>query len=104
MTITVLAILETDFKPDPSLAKIMNEKLKAAASDMQNIYLLPLENVGQRSDDLVVYLSYNPKYKIRWRVVNDVSREVEVFVSTACGNQGFIQWKTAVINVFKGND
>ncbi|UKT65275.1 hypothetical protein [Pedobacter mucosus] len=104
MTITVLAILETDFKPDLSLGKIMNERLKTAASDLQDIYLLPLVNEGQRSDDLVVYISYNSKYKIRWRIVNDVSEEIEKFVSNVCANHGYIQWKTNSINVFRGNE
>lgn len=104
MTVTVLAILETDFKPDLSLGRIMNERLKIAAADLQDIHLQPLNAVGQRSDDLVVYISYNPKYKIRWRVVNDVPEDVENFVAQTCGNLGYIQWKTASINVFKGSE
>jgi len=104
MTVTVLAILETDFKPDLSLGKIMNERLKVAADDLRDKHLQPLENIGQRTDDVVVYISFNPKYKIRWRIVNDVSSDVEVFVARACGDLGYIQWKTAVMNVFKGNE
>ena len=80
MTVTVLAILETDFRPDLSLGKIMNERLKVAADDLRDIHLQAMEAIGQRSDDLVVYISYNPKYKIRWRIVNDVPEEVEHFV------------------------
>jgi hypothetical protein len=104
MTVTVLAIFETDFRPDLSLGKIMNERLRVAAADLQDIHLQPLLAIGQRSDDLVVYVSYNPKYTIRWRVVNDVPEDVENFVAQACGNLGYIQWKTASINVFKGSE
>ncbi|SDC14283.1 hypothetical protein SAMN04488024_101358 [Pedobacter soli] len=104
MTVTVLAIFETDFKPDLSLGKIMNERLKIAAADLQDIHLQPLHSLGQRSDDLVVYMSYNPKYKIRWRVVNDVPEDVEQFVGQVCGDLGYIHWKTATINVFKGSE
>jgi hypothetical protein len=104
MTVTVLAIYETDFRPDPSLGKIMNERLRIAAADLQAIHLQPLHAIGQRSDDLVVYVSYNPKYTIRWRVVNDVPEDVENFVAQACGNLGYIHWKTASINIFKGNE
>lgn len=104
MTVTVLAIFETDFRPDLSLGKIMNERLRIAAADLQDIHLQPLHSIGQRSDDLVVYMSYNPKYTIRWRVVNDVPEDVESFVAQACGNLGYIQWKTASINIFKGNE
>ncbi|RNL52163.1 hypothetical protein [Pedobacter jejuensis] len=104
MTVTVLAITETDFVPDVSLARIMNERLKRAAAEMQDIHLEPMLSVGQRKDDLVVYISYNPKYTIRFRVVNDVPQDVENFVATVCGNLGYIKWKTNVVNVFKGND
>ena len=104
MTVTVLAILETDFKPDLSLGKIMNERLRIAAADLQDIHLQPLHAMGERTDDVVVYLSYNPKYKIRWRVVNDVSENVESFVAQTCGELGYIQWKTNSINIFKGGD
>ena len=104
MTVTVLAIFETDFRPDLSLGKIMNERLRIAAADLQDIHLQHLQAIGQRSDDLVVYISYNPKYKIRWRVVNDVPEDVENFVAQTCGNLGYIHWKTASINVFKGSE
>lgn len=104
MTVTVLAITETDFVPDVSLARIMNERLKQAAAELQDIHLQSMLSVGQRKDDLVVYISYNPKYTIRYRVVNDVPGEVENFVANTCGNLGYIKWKTNVVNVFKGNE
>lgn len=102
MIVTVLPILETDFKPDLSLGKIMNERLKNAAEDLQNIHLKPLFTMGQRNDDVVVYLSYNAKYKIRWWVVNDVAPEVEKFVADTCANLGYIVWQTTAMDIFKG--
>ncbi|PWS28674.1 hypothetical protein DHW03_02170 [Pedobacter yonginense] len=104
MTVTVLAIFDTDFRPESSLGKIMNERLKQAAQDLKDKSLKFLETEGRRDDDVVIYLSYNSKYKIRWRVVNDVPKAIEEQVATVCGNLGYIQWKTSVINVFKGNE
>ncbi len=39
MTVTVLAILETDFKPDKALAKIMNDRLQNAAKELERVHL-----------------------------------------------------------------
>jgi len=102
MIVTVLPIFETDFKPDASLGKIMNERLRLAAADLQAIHLQSLEAIGQRNEDVVVYMSYNPKYKIRWRVVNDVSEDIENYVAKVCGELGYLRWSTAAINIFKG--
>ena len=44
----------------------------------------------------MVYISYNPKYKIRFRIVNDVSADIEYFVEECCGRLGYILWKTTV--------
>ncbi len=104
MTVTVLPIYETDFKPEASLAKVMNERLRKLAEELQVEYLKALTMAGERSDDVVIYLSYNPKYAIRWRIVNDVPSVVEEYVATKCAKLGFIKWKTAVVNIFKGNE
>ena len=90
MTVTVLPILETDFKPEKALAKVMNDKLIRMAKDLQNVHFKPLTGWGFSDDDLVVYISYNPKYKIRFRIVNDVPADVEYFVAECCGRLGFI--------------
>ena len=104
MTVTVLPIYETDFQPEASLAKVMNERLRNLAEELQNEHLKALSMAGERSDDVVVYLSYNPKYTIRWRIVNDVPTQVEEYVAAKCAKLGFIKWKTVVVNVFKGNE
>ncbi|TDG35947.1 hypothetical protein EZJ43_11390 [Pedobacter changchengzhani] len=104
MTVTVLPIYETDFRPEASLAKVMNERLRKLAEELQNEHLRALTMAGEPADDVVVYLSYNPKYTVRWRIVNDVPAQVDEYVSMKCAKMGFIKWKTVVVNIFKGNE
>lgn len=99
MTVTVLPILETDFKPEKALAKVMNDRLIRAAKDLQDVHFKPLNGRGFADDDLVVYISYNPKYKIRFRIVNDVPADIEYFVAECCGRLGFILWRANAIGV-----
>lgn len=99
MTVTVLAILETDFKPEKNLAKVMNDRLTRAAKDMKDVHLKSLSGRGFSSEDLVIYISYNSKYKIRYRIVNDVPVDIEFFVAELCGRLGFLLWKTSIFSV-----
>jgi len=99
MTLTVLAILETDFKPEKAFAKVMNDRLVRTAKELQEVHFKPLSGRGFPDDDLVVYISYNPKYKIRFRIVNDVPADVEYFVAECCGRLGFILWRANAIGV-----
>ncbi|MDQ1142687.1 hypothetical protein [Pedobacter agri] len=99
MTVTVLTILETDFKPEKNLAKVMNDRLVRVAKELQEVHFKPLSGRGFSSDDLVVYISYNPKYKIRFRIVNDVPADIEYFVAECCGRLGYILWKANAIGV-----
>jgi len=101
MTVTVVAILETDFKPEKALAKVMNDRLQNAARDLERVHLKSLLGRGFQSDDLVIYLSYNPKYKIRFRIVNDVPADIEYFVAECCGRLGYILWRANAIGVSK---
>lgn len=103
MEITVLAILETDFVPAKALAKIMNDRLQRAAKELREVHLKSLTGRGFSVDDLVVYLSYNPKYKIRYRIVNDVPADIEYFVAECCGRLGYILWRTNLVLVHKGD-
>lgn len=98
MTVTVLAIPETDFVPAKHLAKIMNERLKRAAKELAEVHLKALTGSGFSKDDLVIYISYNPKFKIRYRIVNDVPANVEYFVAACCGRLGYMLWRTNLIN------
>ena len=101
MTVTVLPIFETDFKPEKALARVMNERLKTAARDLQDLHFKSLSGRGFSSEDLVVYISYNPKYKIRYRIVNDVPADIEYFVAESCGRLGYILWRANAIGVMR---
>ncbi|WP_244215153.1 hypothetical protein [Pedobacter miscanthi] len=54
MTVTVLAILETDFVPQMSLAKVMNDRLQRAAKELEEVHLKALSDQGFSPDDLVI--------------------------------------------------
>lgn len=96
MTVTVLPIFETEFKPQRSLAKVMNDRLQKAAKELQTIHFSALSGRGFSSEDLVVYISYTPKYKIRYRIVNDVPADIEYFVAERCGRLGYLLWRSYV--------
>lgn len=99
MTVTVLAILKTDFKPEKALTKVMNDRLLKAAKELEAIHFKPLSGRGFSFDDLIVYISYSPKYKILFRIVNDVPADIEYFVAECCGRLGYILWKANAIGV-----
>ena len=101
MTVTVLAIFD-EFNHNAPLAKVMKERLIRLATELQDVHLKSLANIEPLTDDVVVYISYNPKFTVRWRIVNDVPATVENEVASHCANLGYIVWKTATINVFKG--
>lgn len=102
MTVTVLAIFD-EFNPNTPLAKVMKERLNKLAFELQEVQLKSLMAVEPLTDDLVIYISYNPKYTVRWRIVNDVPASIEKEVAERCAALGYIVWKTNQINVFKGN-
>ena len=97
MTVIVIPIFETEFKPQQSLAKIMNERLAHAGKALQQQHLKSLYGRGFSTDDLVIYLSYNPKYKIRYCIVNDVPADIQYFVAELCGRLGYILWRRTLV-------
>lgn len=99
MTVTVLAIIEPDTRPAPPLAKVMNERLARFAKELQDIHLKGLETVEPLFEDVVIYMSYNSKYNIRWKIVNDVPGNIEVEVAEQCAKLGYIKWKTTAFGV-----
>lgn len=99
MTVTVLPILEPDTKPAAPLAKVMNERLIRFAKELQEIHLRSLESAEPLFEDVVVYISYNSKYSIRWKIVNDVPGNIEAEVAEQCGRLGYIKWKTTAYGV-----
>jgi hypothetical protein len=100
MTITVLAIIEPDIKPAAPLSKVMNERLVRLAAELQASLTDELADSWD-CEDLVVYMSYNSKYAIRWKIVNDVPPVVESEVVRQCANLGYILWKGSEIYNFK---
>ncbi|WP_316831621.1 hypothetical protein [Pedobacter aquatilis] len=98
MTVTVLPIFETDFKPQKSLAKLMNDRLEKAAVELQQVHLKSLYGRGFSTEDLVIYLSYNSKYKIRYCIVNDVPADIQYFVAALCGRLGYLLWRRALVD------
>jgi hypothetical protein len=100
MTVTVVPIIEPDPRPGVPLAKVMQERLRRIAQDLQEIHLRHMETVEPLFDDLVVYVSYNSKYAVRWRIVNDVPAAAETMTAEVCAKLGYIKWKTATINLF----
>ena len=101
MTVTVLPIIEPDTKPAVPLAKVMNERLHRLAKELQDTHLSMLSVVEPLYEDVVIYISYNKNYAIRWRIVNDVAVETENRVARECDKLGYIKWKTETINIFK---
>lgn len=99
MTVTVLAIIEPDVKPAPPLAKVMNERLMRFAKELQETHLKGLETVEPLFDDVVIYIGYNSKYSIRWKIVNDVPGGIEAEVADQCAKLGYIKWKTTAFGV-----
>lgn len=103
MIITVLPIIEPNTTSGAPLVKVMNERLKRMASELQNTHLKPLENYEPVSEDLVVYISYDNKYNIRWKIVNDIPDGIESLVAKHCDKLGYIKWKTTTLNTFNRN-
>ncbi|WP_443944312.1 hypothetical protein ACJVDH_15500 [Pedobacter sp. AW1-32] len=96
MRVTVSAVIETEFNRDPALAKIMNNRLQRAATELQNIHLVALSEIRSQNSELYLQLSYNAKYKIRYRILHPVSLHIENFISDRCSRLGYIVWKTKV--------
>jgi len=102
MIVTVVAIFD-EFNPHAPLAKVLKERLIRLASELQDVDLKAIAAMPPMDADVVVYLSYNLKYTVRWRIANDVPDYVEKEVAHICALKGYIVWKTSTVNVFKGN-
>ena len=100
LTTTVLAIHEPKLGNDLSLRKVMDNRLDKFASEMQS-ELSSLLDGEQDCDDLVVWLSYTSNYAVRWKIVNDVSPEIEKAVYNLCAQLGYIVWKGSIISIRK---
>jgi len=96
MRVTVVAILETEFSQEPALAKIMNNRLLTVAKELQDLHLFSLSEIRSPVHSLTIYLSYNQKYKIRYRMMDEVPADVAYLVAERCGRLGYILDKLMV--------
>lgn len=92
ITVTVLAIVDYEAKPEAVLTQVMTERLERFAKELQT--WLERELRDERGvDELVVYMSYNTQYAIRWMVVNDVPEYIADTVGRKCARLGYVAWK-----------
>ncbi|WP_316844900.1 hypothetical protein [Pedobacter psychrodurus] len=96
MKVTVVAIIEVEFKQEPALARIMNNRLLTAAKELQEFHLSNLHGRRSTAHCLTIHLSYNQKYKIRYSIIGDVPTDIEYLVSERCGRLGYILHRNAV--------
>lgn len=96
ITVTVLAILEPLTIPAPPLSKVMNERLQRLAKELEVLLANRLRE-EQDCEDLVIYISYNSKYTVRWKIVNDVPERVEAEAARQCADLGYILWKGSAL-------
>ena len=99
-TITVVPIIDFEARPKAPLTRMMNERLEGFAADLQ-AYLDKQLQETQDCGDLVVYISYNSNYAIRWTIVNDVPKQVADVVADKCAKLGYIAWKGIDLYKFK---
>ncbi|RYG20029.1 MAG: hypothetical protein EOO07_05665 [Chitinophagaceae bacterium] len=104
MIVTVVPIFDFEVQPAQPLKKVMTVRLQRLSEELQTIHLKDLEFVEPFLADVVIYLSYNPKYTVRWRIANDVPKEIEIVVGNVCARLNYIYWKTATLNIFKGGE
>jgi hypothetical protein len=102
MVVTVVPIFDPELKPAKPLAKVMTQRLQRLAKELEATHLKEVSLQEPFLADVVVYVSYNPKYTVRWRIVNDVPKQVELMVAATCARLGYILWKTDTLNLFQG--
>jgi len=100
MKVTVVPIIDPAANPGAALATVMNKRLERLAKELQTVELRSMETMEPLYGDVVIYISYNTKYNIRWRIVNDVQADAEMVVAKHCDELGYLRWKTSTINSF----
>lgn len=94
INVAVFPIIDFDRKPHTPLTRVMSERLERLAADLQLHLEKAFPDVG-RSENLMVYISYNSSYAVRWVIVNDVREDVSKIVAHICAELGYISWKSA---------
>ncbi|RZK48397.1 MAG: hypothetical protein EOO99_10390 [Pedobacter sp.] len=105
MIVTVVPIFEYEIQPSQPLQKVMSTRLKNIAETLENEHLSFLNHIEPLNADIVIYISYNSKYTVRWQIVNDVPAEIESQVRAVCGGLNYLPWKvsTTAFLGLKGN-
>lgn len=99
-TITVRAVIDFETKPKAPLTRMMNERLERFAAELYTYLDLALS--GDRNfGDLVVYISYNSNYAVRWTILHQVPERISDLVAQKCAGLGFIAWKNVDLYRFK---
>lgn len=99
MIVTVIPVFD-ELQPSQPLKKVMSERLKRLAYELETIHLKSLTFFEPANSDVVIYLSYNSKYTVRWQVVNDVPAEVEDKVKEICMSLNYLPWKINASSIF----
>jgi hypothetical protein len=99
MNITVLPIILADAVPNAPLSKVMNDRLRRLADELRLALESKLKDLEVDAEELVIYMSYNGNYAIRWKVVNDVPTVVEDAVTKYCSSLNYLIWKGSPIYV-----
>lgn len=99
-SIIVVAIIYFETRPRVPLTTVMNRRLERFAAELQSYLDLELHN-DESCVDLVVYLSYNSNYGVRWAVTDDVPQQIVEIVSQKCAKLGYVVWKGVDLYRFK---
>lgn len=100
MKVTVVPIIDPSSNPGASLQLVMTQRLERLANDLQTKNLAGLERMAPKFEDVVIYISYNSKYNVRWRIVNDAPEAAEAEVAKECERLGYLRWKASTVNSF----
>ncbi|RZJ91941.1 MAG: hypothetical protein EOO20_03545 [Chryseobacterium sp.] len=90
--VTVLAMIGPKHSALTPVEQLMNERLLGLVSDLQG-YLNKVFAGERTYEELVIYMGYNAKYGVQWKIVNDVSVRVSAEVSKCCTNLGYLEWR-----------
>lgn len=91
-----MAVAILEFRQEPALAKIINNRLLTAAKELQDFHLACLHGRRSTAHCLIINLAYNQKYKIRYLIVNDVPADIEYLVAERCSRLGYTLYKSMV--------
>lgn len=97
INVSVFPIIDFDRKPHAPLTRVMSERLERLAADLQLQLEKALPDVGS-CENLMVYISYNSSYAIRWVIVNNVPEDVSKIAAGICADLGYISWKDFDLN------